>query len=180
MFNEVIVSLLTGMVGASVPTLLGVLFYNRQKRLDEASATRTDERRRIRAWHKAAVTEFYGPLTVLLRRTNRGVLRWTAPNRVLETQVMKDSHERIRALLLTHFEYVPDGLVLHADHLLEHIDVWLEMYERKREHAATEQDDFVFAGPEGFPFPKEAEAAFMKEYDRLRGELYEGSALVKA
>ena len=56
----------------------------------------------------------------------------------------------------------------HARTLIEHYDLWLEAYarERKSQKPEEEQATFTFVGPAGYPFPREAQAAFYAALDR--------------
>ena len=56
--------------------------------------------------------------------------------------------------------------------MLEHYDAWLEEYGRQRGDPYTSGEKFVFVGPLGYPFPKEAERAFIHACNDLRSELY--------
>jgi hypothetical protein len=66
--------------------------------------------------------------------------------------------------------------VPHATELIVHYDVWLEEFDRMRSAATPSDESFVFAGPSGYPFPHEAERAFMDEFRRLQHELYGAGA----
>jgi hypothetical protein len=61
---------------------------------------------------------------------------------------------------------IPPPLASEATKLIVHYDVWLEAYDRiRRQKSPSFEQSFVFAGPEGYPFPTAAEAAFKQEFD---------------
>jgi hypothetical protein len=58
--------------------------------------------------------------------------------------------------------------------VIEHYDRWLEEYADKREGPnAAEHTGPLYVGPLGYPFPREADAAFRETFGRLRSELYD-------
>jgi hypothetical protein len=130
-----------------------------------------------RAWKQAAVSELFGPLVMQFDRTKRAFARYNNTNQFLEAEVMRKSNTAIRDLLLAKGQYLPPELLDHAGKLVEHYDVWLEVYERVRKPDAPDtKTKFVFAGPEGFLFPGEAENALREHCDRLKRELFDAKA----
>ena len=128
-----------------------------------------------RAWKEKSVAELLGPMNIQLNRTKRALDRWNNQNLYIETKVMKTGNETIRDLLLTKGHLIPPDLLDDADKLIEHYDVWLEVFERQR--GGKEPDlkaRFTFAAPEGFPFPKESERRFKEKYQQYMNELYPG------
>ena len=60
----------------------------------------------------------------------------------------------------------------HAASLIEHYDRWLEEFDSKRaSESPSDADTFVFVGPQGFPFPRDAERV-VDTFRRLQRELY--------
>ena len=76
-------------------------------------------------------------------------------------------------LLLTNAHLIPPELFNDAGRLVEHYDVWLEEFENRRNSENPNlESEFVYAGPKGFPFPRDAEDNFKKKYDEYWNELY--------
>lgn len=126
------------------------------------------------AWKEKAIAELFGPLNFELKRTKKAFHRYKGENIFLETQVLKQGNERIRNLLLNQSYLVPPDLMEDSYKLIEHYDVWLEQFALFREtENPTEVQKFIFAGPKGFPFPKEAEIRFQEKYIELWKNLYE-------
>ena len=110
-----------------------------------------------------------------LDRTKRAFDRYKKKNEYIETKVMKIGNETVRDLLLENGQLIPPELLVGAGKLIEHYDVWLEVYENERVKKKPEVGSiFVFAGPQGYPFPSEAERDFRKVFDEYWLELYGG------
>ena len=130
-----------------------------------------------RVWKERSLEELLGPVSMQLDRSNRAFARWREQNLFLEAKVVKEANTSVRDLLLAKGHLIPAELVDSAGRLIEHYDRWLEEYEKKREGDHPDLETrFVFAGPHGYPFPRDAERAFRDTFDRLRAELYEASA----
>jgi hypothetical protein len=77
-----------------------------------------------------------------------------------------------RDLLRRKAQLVSTQLTADARKLIEHYDRWLEEYEKLRGGATPDTTTaFVFVGPEGFPFPREAERRFRERASDLEGRL---------
>ncbi|ACU07824.1 hypothetical protein FIC_01376 [Flavobacteriaceae bacterium 3519-10] len=126
------------------------------------------------AWKEKAISELFGPLCFQLSRTQSAFNRYKAKNLFLEAEVLKNSNQKIRDLLLEKSYLIPPDLTEHAKNLVEHYDVWLEEFNRLREGENQAQDkNFVFVGPKGFPFPKTAEKKFREKYEELWQAMYQ-------
>jgi hypothetical protein len=57
---------------------------------------------------------------------------------------------------------------------VEHYDAWLEEFDRWRQEkeSGEKEPDFIFVGPSGHPFPRQAERRFRERFEVLRQELY--------
>jgi hypothetical protein len=167
----------SGVVSAVVAVALRLFLDRRLARISEEIKSEFEQKmllfRADREWREKAVGELLGPVYMQLERTNRAFRRWKEKNVYIETEVMKKANTAIRDLLLLNGHLIPAELLLPASELIEHYDRWLEEFERVR---GGEKPDpsaiFVFAGPHGYPFPKEAEAAFKDVYKRMWAELY--------
>lgn len=107
-------------------------------------------------------------------RTHKAFNRWTKKNLYLEAQVVLDGNRTIRDLLLTKGHLIPPELMKEACSLVEHYDAWLEKFDNLRgSNGDSSSESFVFVGPEGYPFPREAELKFKETFRKLQNELYD-------
>jgi hypothetical protein len=68
---------------------------------------------------------------------------------------------------------IPAQLLDDAGRLVEHFEVWLEEFERVRDEKKPElETPVVFAGPQGFGFPRQSEQKFIATFHSLRKEVY--------
>jgi hypothetical protein len=126
-----------------------------------------------RAWRTDSVAQLLGPMTIQLDRTSRAFKRYTGKNTFLEAMVLREGNLAIRDLLLSKAHLVPPDLLGDAGCLVEHYDRWLEKFDEVRgEKSPKLSEEFVFVGPDGYAFPREAEARFRERYLALRTELY--------
>jgi hypothetical protein len=126
-----------------------------------------------RAWRIDAVSQLLGPMTMQLDRTSRAFKRYTGKNTYLEAMVLREGNIAVRDLLLTKAHLIPPDLLGDAGRLVEHYDRWLEKFDEVRgEKSPKLSEEFVFVGPDGFPFPSDAEARFRERYLALWTELY--------
>jgi hypothetical protein len=154
--------------GAVVSTITGIVFTRYVTRV-------TEEVRSQRTWKERCVEDLLGPLNIQFARTKAAFDRYRRKNTYLEAKVIKTGNETIRDLLLTRGHLIPPELRDDAVKLVEHYDVWLEVFERQRgAEAPALASEFVFAGPEGFHFPEEAEAHFRETFRQYWNDLYAG------
>ena len=113
---------------------------------------------------KRLLLELLGPMMIHLDRTRSYFEVWNDRNTVLATGVIHDSNKAVRSLLIDKAELIPQDLVNDAIALVEHYDAWLVEYERVQRERDT---PYVFVGPKGFPFPKDAEKRFRERYEQL-------------
>ncbi len=125
------------------------------------------------AWNEKAVSELFGPIVFQFARTKLAFDRYSGKNEYLETRILKDGNEKIKNLILEKSYLIPPDLMDHANELVKHYDVWLEEFSKFREtENPSEIKKFIFAGPQGFPFPKKAEEKFKEKYAELWKKLY--------
>jgi len=152
-----------------VSTVIGLIFKRYITKIEAEVRSR-------RTWKEESVAELLGPLNMQFDRTARAFKRWNEQNLFLEAKVIKVGNETIRELLLNKGHLIPPELLEDAGALIEHYDVWIERYEKER---LSENPDletkFVFAGPEGFPFPTESEKNFRKKFKEFWQDLYENA-----
>jgi len=164
-FGELLAAALIS--GAVVSAVAGILFTGYVTRV-------TEEVRSQRTWKERSVAELLGPMNIQFDRTKRAFARWQSKNLYLEAKVIKTGNETIRDLLLTKGFLIPPELREDAGKLVEHYDVWLELFESQRRGREPDlESPFTFAGPKGFPFPDEAEAHFRSTFRQYWKDLYE-------
>jgi hypothetical protein len=124
---------------------------------------------------RSLVLELLLPMKVHFERTRDAFRRWTdnpppTPNLVIEDAIM-ESNSTIRDLLKAKWYMIPAELQDDALLLIQHYDAWMDEYERLRPDGIRNPDvPYVFVGPQGTPFPREAERNFMLRYEELTGE----------
>jgi len=152
--------------GGVVSVAIGILFKGFVTRIESEVRSR-------RGWKEASVADLLGPLVMQFDRTRRAYGRWDAKNLFLEAQIVKVGNQRIRDLLLEKGHLIPPDLLQDAGRLVEHYDVWLEAFDRHRLAAAPGPEAaFVFAGPEGHPFPSDSEQRFKARFAEYWNDLY--------
>ena len=133
----------------------------------------TEEARTRREWTEQSLSELMGPVYTQLVRTKLAFERWKGKNLFLESKIIRTGNQEILNLLLTRSSLIPQELRDCASRLIQHYDVWLEEFERKR---LAEKPDletpFVFAGPKGFPFPTECDQKFRNKFQEMWAESY--------
>ena len=170
-----------GLIGSAVTSaLVGTMLLRFNKTIEGRIQQQFERQKKVfestRLWKEQSLAELLGPLEMQFERTKRAFDRWTGRNIYLEGQVVRKGNEKIQELLLTKGHLIPTHLMNDASLLIEHYDAWLEAYDRIRgEKTAEGQEDFVFVGPEGYPFPTASEAKFKAEFRRLQFELYENT-----
>ena len=165
-FKELLFAALVG--GSVASTIVGAVFTGYVTQVEEEVRSR-------RAWKEHSVEELLGPMNIQFDRTRRAFDRWSKKNLYLEVKVIKAGNETIQNLLLKKAHLIPPELFDDAGKLIEHYDVWLELFEKQRGGKEPDlESPFTFAGPEGYPFPKKAEMRFKAKYRQYWTELYEG------
>jgi hypothetical protein len=169
---------LGGLLGSSIAaTILGALFLRWSKTVEGEIKTHFDQSLKVfestRAWKQQILFELLGPLNMQFERTKTAFDRWGGKNLFLEAQIVRQSNQTIRDTLLSKGHLIPPNLISHATKLVVHYDVWMEAFDRVRGGSSPTPDTmFVFVGPDGYPFPRDAEDAFKAEFRRLQVELY--------
>ncbi len=163
--------------GGVASTLIGALLLRRTKQIEADIKLRMDRLAAVassqRTWKEKSVAELLGPVHMQLDRTRRAFDRWTAHNLFLEAKVIREGNLAVRDLLLQKGHLIPGELLPDAGRLIEHYDRWLEEYERVRAAQQPSLDTpFTFVGPQGYPFPRDAEERFKAAFTRLWAELY--------
>ena len=161
---NVLVSFAVGTVGAGFASAII------KKRFDsEFEAWRVQH-----DWKRDSVTQLLGPVYAQLMRSSAAFERWEGRNTFLEAEIIKTANQSIRDLLISKSHLVPPELREDAQKLVLHYDVWLEEYARVRtEHQDTDNPAFVFVGPKGYPFPREADLHFRKVFEEYWRDLFQ-------
>jgi hypothetical protein len=169
---------LGGFLGSGVASvILGLVFLRHSKTIESEIKAQFDQRFKIfestRSWRQLALSELFGPLYMQFERTKRAFDRWNGKNLYLEAHVVREGNQVARDLLLSKGHLLPPHLIEDAGKLIEHYDAWLEAFDRIRNESSASQDTtFVFVGPEGYPFPQEAERKLRAEFHELQRTLY--------
>jgi hypothetical protein len=180
--DSFISSLIAGVVSGSViSAIVGLVFHRRTTRIEEEIRAQFQSGLEIfrsrRGWKEQSVSELLGPVYMQLDRTESAFVRWGDQNFYLEAKVIGEGNRTIRDLLLEKGHLIPPHLLKDAGKLIEHYDYWLEMYESKR---LAENPDlktkFIFAGPQGYPFPRASAQRFQEAFLSLWNELYSSDA----
>jgi hypothetical protein len=166
-FIELIASAVVG--GGVVSGIISMIFKSFLAKIEA-------EIRSKKSWKEEAVSDLLGPLNMQFDRTSRAFKRWRTKNLFLEVKVVKVGNEVIRDLLLDKGHLIPPDLLDDAGKLVEHYDVWLEKFEEQRSiENPNHEAEFLFVGPDGFPFPTASENRFKNKFKEYWHDLYEVS-----
>jgi hypothetical protein len=174
-------SLIAGVVSGSViSAIVGLVSHRRTTKIEEEIKAQFQSGLEIfrshRGWKEQAVSELLGPVYMQLDRTESAFGRWRDQNLYLEAKVIGEGNRTIRNLLLEKGHLIPPNLLKDAGKLVEHYDYWLEMYESKRLAESPDLETrFIFAGPQGYPFPGASAQRFQEAFLNLWNELYGSS-----
>jgi hypothetical protein len=173
LFPAFISALVSSSVAAAV---VGVIFVRRNKQIEAKIKHHMDfvtaEATSHRTWKERSVADLLGPVYMQLDRTRRAFERWTAKNLFLEAKAIREGNIADRDLLLKN-GLIPGELLPDAGRLIEHYDRWLEEYEKGPAAQNPDLDaPFIFVGPQGHPFPRDAEERLKVKFTRLWAELY--------
>jgi hypothetical protein len=159
--------------GAVMAALVSAFLARRIETVRREVEERFSVVRSRREWKQAAVAQLLGPVVIQLDRTKRAYDRYRAKNLYLEAKVIREGNLAVRDLLLCSPHLIPPDLLDDAAALIEHYDRWLEEFERLRGGETPDlKATFVFVGPAGYPFPREAENRFRAVYSQIWNELY--------
>lgn len=170
----------SGIATAIVTTIFGTLLMRRNERIRAsiqaqlAEAVKRFESKR--SWKERALFDLFGPLQMEFERTYRAFRRWNKRDFYLEAKVVREGNQKIRDLLLSNGHLIapdPPDLMKAACQLIEHYDAWLQKYDDVRvTHRVPGDPEFVFTGPDGYPFPRHAEELFKQQFKSLQADLY--------
>lgn len=114
------------------------------------------------------MTDVMAPMIQHLDRSKSAFERWLGSS---ETEVIRSANQGVLDLLSENAELIPTAYRAEAKKLTEHYDAWFREYNRvMRVMADTTRDEnqvFVFVGPQGSPFPGDAERSFRGLYREL-------------
>jgi hypothetical protein len=156
--------------GVLVSLILGYFITTRDERIKN---TIQDEFKRRDAffnaqfeWKRRSLEELLGPISMQLKRSSIALNAYEQ-NDPYREQILKQTNETIRDLLLTKSFLIPTALVPDAGEFIKHYDNWLQAYDRYRVRAKDKSEPFVFT----YDFPHQAEVNFVKTYEAYRREL---------
>lgn len=163
--------------GSFLSATLGFLFYRRTKAIEARVSEEMQQGLAVfqsrRSWREQSLAGLLGPMFMQLDRTERAFARWKTKNLYIESKIIREGNLAIRDLLLQKGHLIPPHLLPDASALVEHYDRWLEEFERRRVEQNPEGDaDFVFVGPQGYPFPRMSAKRFEAAYREAWEELY--------
>ncbi|MDP2354753.1 MAG: hypothetical protein Q8M31_01670 [Beijerinckiaceae bacterium] len=166
--------------GGVFSAIMGLILQRKSAEIQNSVKSEFERQNTIylskRRWKESALHELFGPIYMQLDRTRRAFERYNARNTYLEAKVLKEGNEVVRNLLLSKGHLIPPHLLEDAGRLVEHYDRWLEEFDRQRRADQPELGStFVFAGPAGYPFPKDADDRFRAECRRLIDALVGGA-----
>lgn len=121
---------------------------------------------------RATFVELLLPMKVHFDRTRQAFKEWvssmpTTPNEKIEDAI-KASNSVIRNLLINKWHLIPADLRADALQLIKHYDAWQAEYDRLRPGGVRDPEvPFVFVGPKGVPFPRNAEEDFLSRYEKM-------------
>lgn len=180
--DEILQELVAGLLsGGVIAATLGFLFARRATMIQAEIKSQFEQSQTIfastRGWKERSTSELLGPMFMQLDRTERAFGRWRKKDLYLEAKVVREGNLTIRDLLLVRADLVPPALLDDAGRLVEHYDQWLEEFDRLRGDGAHESDaEYVFVGPQGFPFPRDSADRFQAAFRATWSELYAAPA----
>ena len=165
--------------GSVIAAVLGVLTRKRLLTLESEIEDRFRKAVEARQSQWALLSEVLGPVCAHLRRTNMAFARWRELNLFLEQQIIAESNAEIRRILLQKYHLLTPDLRSPAMALIEHYDMWFEEFERQRrsQKPSAGTAAFVFAGPQGYPFPRSAEQMFEEALTLVHSKLLGADSL---
>jgi Zn-dependent M32 family carboxypeptidase len=173
MMAEIVTSIITMILSSGIAaTIVSIISIKRTKQIEEnireASEKNIEEFKSTREKKEEMLSELIGPVVMHLHRTSRAFNRYKEKNEFLEAEVLYKGNLAIRDILLDKGYLLDKKMIKHAIDLIEHYDAWMEEFERHKFDVV----EFVFAGPRGYPFPRNAEKAFINACESLKSELY--------
>lgn len=84
-----------------------------------------------------------------------------------EDEIMYMSNKHIRDSIIENGHHIPPEILEEASKLVEHYDAWLVKYHNLRKELKDTKTIHVYVGPDGVPFPGNAEQKFKTEYIKL-------------
>lgn len=167
----------SGIASAMVGAVIGAVLQKRNARVVAEVQAQFGNAIKVfestRSWKQQILFELLGPMQMQFERTKGAFDRWTKRDLYIESKVVREGNQAIRDLLLSKGHLVPPDLMEAACQLIGHYDAWLQKYDEIRVTKTIAQDpDFVFTGPDSYPFPREAEEKFKVAFQKLQSELY--------
>ena len=178
--DSFVAALIGGVLSGSVMSVVAGVIVRRRNETISAEVAREFERLRSQdELTERSLAELFGPIVMQLERTRRAFKRWNKHSPYLEARIVKTGNEKVLEILLTRGDLIPADLMSDAADFVEHYDAWLEEFDRWRvqKEAGAGDPAFIFVGPSGYPFPREAERRFRERFDSLRRGLWGSASL---
>ena len=120
------------------------------------------------------LADLLGPVHMHMKRAEAAYHAYLADGRkFIYTQVIRDSNEAVRDLLLRRGYLLRDDLQVDALKLIEHLDIWLLKWYATREANQPALDDpFIFTNAS--VFPKQAAENLEAMYAQLASDVIDG------
>lgn len=173
MTYEIIINILTVFISSGAAAgVVSLITLRKTKLIEESIRTiyekKLEEYRSRRQKKEEMLSDLVGPVVMQLHRTSRAFNRYKEKNHFLEAEVLYKSNLAIRDIIMKKGYLFDPEFMLHIINLMEHCDAWIEEFEKNKD----DSDKFIFAGPQGFPFPKDAEKILILMCEQLKDELY--------
>lgn len=172
--NDVVQIILGSSIVTTIATGFISYFFHRRTERTTAEIKREFEiRSQIQAtdfeWKKQT-TKLLGQVYIHLNRTRQSFNtydRLTRYDPYFEDEIIYTSNKHIRDSIVENGHYIPPELLEEATKLVEHYDAWLSKYHKVRKVLNDKETVHIYVGPDGFPFPANAEEEFKKGYISL-------------
>lgn len=170
--DNVLQIILGSSIGTSIFTgIIGYFFHQKTERLNAEIKHEFEVRSRIQnndlEWKKQSA-KLLGQVYLHLNRTRLAFRNiYSELDRYdehVENEIMLNSNKHIRDSLLDNGHYIPPELLEEASRLVEHYDAWLIKYHKLRTELNDTKTIQVYVGPDGVPFPADAEEKFKAGY----------------
>jgi len=176
--SSLVTSMLTGTIA--------YFFHKKTERFNAVIKQEFEIRSQIRntdmEWKKQSA-KLLGQVYIHLNRTRLAMKRIYSKldhyDECFENEIMYKSNKHIRDSILDNGHYIPPEIIEEASKLVEHYDAWLVKYQKLRIEQKDTKTVHIYVGPDGIPYPDDAEEKFKSQYIRLFNQLTTYSPLPK-
>lgn len=161
-------------IGTSILTgIIAYFFHKKTERFNAEVKNEFEILSRIQntdlEWKKQSA-KLLGQVYIHLNRTRLAFANYHKLrnyDEFFENEIMYHSNKHIRDSILENGHYIPPEILEEASKLVEHYDVWLVKYHRLRKELNDKTTVHVYVGPDGVPYPQDAEEKIKAEYIKL-------------